>query len=105
MAIQIRSSAFQSGQPIPDKYTCQGGDASPPLELSGIPDNARALALIVDDPDAPRGDWVHWVVFGIPARTSTIPEGSAPRGSTQGKNDFGKTAWGGPCPPPGGPHR
>ena len=105
MPIQLRSSAFQAGQPIPAKYTCQGGDTSPPLEVSGVPQNARALALIVDDPDAPRGDWVHWVVFGIPAQTSAISEGSAPAGSTQGKNDFGKMSWGGPCPPPGGPHR
>ena len=106
MAILLTSPAFTSGAPIPRKYTCDGNDVSPPLQWSGVPEGTRTLVLIVDDPDAPRGTWSHWVVFGIPPSTTSLPEGGPlPAGATAGRNDFRKNAFGGPCPPPGGPHR
>jgi Raf kinase inhibitor-like YbhB/YbcL family protein len=104
-AMQISSIAFQNGALIPRKHTCEGKDVSPPLDLSGVPEKAQTLALIVDDPDAPRGAWVHWVVYAIPPRTTSFPEGEAPAGARQGRTDYGKTSWNGPCPPPGKPHR
>ena len=106
MAIQITSSAFTEGSMIPKQHTCDGKNISPPLVWTGIPDNARSLVLIADDPDAPSGTWVHWVVFNIPATVKELPEGIAPvetlpTGGTQGKSSFGKTGYGGPCPPSG----
>ncbi len=111
MAIPIASQAFSSGGTIPTLYTCDGKDVSPPLTWSGIPEKARSIALICDDPDAPRGTWTHWVLFDLPANISGLGEGVppqervtvAPGGATalQGKNDFGKTGYGGPCPPSG----
>jgi Raf kinase inhibitor-like YbhB/YbcL family protein len=106
MQIQLSSSAFSSGAAIPRKYTCDGGDVSPPLEWSGVPEGTRSLALIVDDPDAPRGTWSHWIVFNLAAATTSLPEGGPlPAGAQFGRNDFRKTAYGGPCPPPGQSHR
>ena len=97
-AMKISSKAFEHNQPIPAKYTCQGEDINPPLLIENIPNNAQSLALIVDDPDAPGGMWVHWVVFNIPI-SNEIAENSVP--GTQGSNDFSRLAYGGPCPPSG----
>ena len=97
-SMKLTSTAFSENAPIPAKYTCQGDDVNPPLEISGIPPAAKTLALIVDDPDAPMKTWVHWVVFNI-APTGEIKEASVP--GLQGSNDFHKNAWGGPCPPSG----
>jgi deoxyribonuclease V len=100
----LKSSAFEHGQPIPQRYTCDGDDVSPPLEWSGVPDGARSLALVVDDPDAPRGTFTHWVASGIDPASSGLAEGEA--APSEGTNDFGTTGWRGPCPPPGhGRHR
>jgi Raf kinase inhibitor-like YbhB/YbcL family protein len=109
MAIEIKSPAFSEGGAIPGKYTCDGKDVSPPLSWSGAPAGAKSLALICDDPDAPSGDWVHWVVFDLPSSSTGLPEGVPTRdeiagGGRQGRNDFRKTGYGGPCPP-GGTHR
>lgn len=106
MALTITSTAFKDGDMIPSQYTCDGRDISPPLAWSGVPEGTRTLALIGDDPDAPGKVWVHWVVFDLPASATGLPEGVPGRGSitgggTQGKNDFGKTGYGGPCPPSG----
>ena len=98
--IKITSSAFQEGGNIPSKFSCDGGNASPPLQISGVPSAAKTLVLIVDDPDAPGGLFTHWIVWNIPPQTTTIPEGSGAKG-TQGKNDFGRSGYGGPCPPSG----
>ena len=94
----VRSPVFAHNGPIPSKYTCQGDDINPPLVISNIPQGAKTLALIVDDPDAPMGMWVHWVVFNI-ALTSEIAEDSIP--GLQGINDFRRMDYGGPCPPSG----
>ena len=96
--MKLTSFAFEHNQMIPRKYTCQGEDVSPPLQIEGVPAGAKSLALIVDDPDAPMGTWVHWVVFNIPPRDS-IAEDTIP--GKQGRNDFGKNDYGGPCPPSG----
>ncbi len=94
----ITSSAFKSMQPIPTKYTCEGKDNNPPIDIEGIPDKAHSLVLIVDDPDAPGKTWVHWLVWNIPI-THHIKENSVP--GEQGWNDFKRITWGGPCPPSG----
>jgi Raf kinase inhibitor-like YbhB/YbcL family protein len=109
MALRVQSPAFSEGGQIPRSYTCDGKDVSPPLSWSGVPEGAKSLALICDDPDAPGKTWVHWVVFNIPPAARQLPEGIAPGetipgGGTQGKNDFRKLGYGGPCPP-GGTHR
>ena len=98
--MKITSSAFQEGGNIPSKFTCEGSDTSPPLQISGVPSDAKSLVLIADDPDAPGGLFTHWLVWNIPPQTSSIPEGSAAKG-VQGANDFGKSGYRGPCPPPG----
>ena len=105
--MRITSSAFAANETIPTQYTCSGKDLAPPLAFEQIPANARSLALIVDDPDAPAGTWVHWVVYNLPATTKAIAEGAAdlPATTLQGVNDFKKRGYGGPCPPPGKPHR
>ena len=97
--MKIKSSAFENNQNIPSKYTCDGQDINPPLEFLGVPKEAKTLALIVDDPDAPNGNWDHWIVFNIAASIKTIEEGKASKGATEIRNDFGKTSYGGPCPP------
>src|SRR5205085_2382634 len=105
MTIKLTSSAFQEGGMIPAQYTCDGKNISPPLAWSDVPTEAKTLALIADDPDAPRGTWVHWVSYNLPTATKELPEGipaqEAAVGGRQGKNDFGKLGYGGPCPPSG----
>ena len=110
MALSISSSAFQEGERIPTKYTCEGQDISPTLMWGESPAGTRSFALIMDDPDAPGGVFTHWVLFNLPADTRELPEAvpaqsPLPSGALQGKSDFGKTGYGGPCPPPGSPHR
>jgi Raf kinase inhibitor-like YbhB/YbcL family protein len=107
--MEITSSAFGSGEMIPAKYTCDGADFSPSLEWSGSPAGTKSLALVCDDPDAPMGTWVHWVIYDIPPSATMLAEGitrekDLPGGGTQGINDFRKIGYGGPCPP-GGTHR
>ena len=109
MALVITSSAFSEGQTIPTRYTCDGPDVSPDLAWSGVPEEAASLALICDDPDAPMGTWVHWVLFNVPADADGLPAEIPPdatleNGACHGTNDFGKLGYGGPCPP-GGTHR
>ncbi|HEY6152716.1 MAG TPA: YbhB/YbcL family Raf kinase inhibitor-like protein [Candidatus Udaeobacter sp.] len=98
--IKITSSAFHEGGTIPAKFTCDGSDTSPPLQIVGVPSEAKSLVLIADDPDAPGGIFTHWLTWNIPPHTNSIPEGNAPEG-VQGANDFGKSGYRGPCPPPG----
>jgi Raf kinase inhibitor-like YbhB/YbcL family protein len=97
----ITSPAFEHKGSIPVKYTCDGKDVSPPLEIENVPSGARSLAVIVDDPDAPSGMWVHWVVWNISPETRRIQESSLPGGAKQGVTDFRKRSYGGPCPPSG----
>jgi Raf kinase inhibitor-like YbhB/YbcL family protein len=103
-AIKISSTAFTQNGSIPAKYTCDGSDVSPPLTFENIPPGAKSLALIVDDPDAPAGTWVHWVVWNIGPAVKEIKENSLPSGAQEGMSDFRKRGYGGPCPP-GGTHR
>jgi len=110
MNIQITSTVFADGQPIPEQYTCAGSDVSPPLQWTNAPVGTKSFALIVDDPDAPMGTWVHWVIYNLPPATTALAENTPqspelPDGSKQGVNDFRRTGYGGPCPPPGKPHR
>jgi Raf kinase inhibitor-like YbhB/YbcL family protein len=98
--MKITSSAFQEGGNIPSKFSCDGADTSPPLQIADVPSGAKSLVLIVDDPDAPSGLFTHWTAWNISPQTSTIAEGSPPKG-VQGTNDFGKSGYGGPCPPSG----
>ncbi len=100
-ALRISSSAFENNGGIPAKFTCDGRDINPPLAIAGVPASAKSLALIVDDPDAPSGMWVHWVVWNIDPKAAEIAENSVPKGAVQGINDFRKHAYGGPCPPSG----
>ncbi len=109
MSLKLTSPAFADRQAIPPRHTCEGDDLSPPLAWSGVPPGTRGLALVCDDPDAPGGIWVHWVVHGIPPDAGGLPAGVPPRagladGTRQGLNDFGRTGYGGPCPPPGNAH-
>lgn len=106
MPLTIRSPAFHEGGAIPARYTCDGEDLSPPIEWSGVPQGAKTFALTCADPDAPSGLWVHWVVFDLPSSVTGLPEGVPPNpeisgGGRQGKNDFRKIGYGGPCPPSG----
>lgn len=95
------TTVFANNEYIPSKYTCDGEDAAPELTIEEVPQNAKSLALIVDDPDAPMGTWVHWILFNIPVDTTKIDYYNLPEGSKMGMNDFGKVGWGGPCPPNG----
>jgi Raf kinase inhibitor-like YbhB/YbcL family protein len=109
MAITVTSSAFTEGALIPKRHTCDAEDISPDLRWSGVPAGAKSVALICDDPDAPVGTWVHWVLFNIPVEVSALPAGvpadaTLQNGARHGKNDFRKLGYGGPCPP-GGTHR
>lgn len=104
--MQLFTRIFENGGWIPPKYTCDGAGESPALEWSGVPEDAKSLALIVDDPDAPRGTFVHWVLYGIDPRENGLADGvgvAGPdaAGGRQGRNDFGKLGYGGPCPPRG----
>jgi Raf kinase inhibitor-like YbhB/YbcL family protein len=108
--MKLTSSAFAEGAAIPRKFTGDGADASPPLQWDGAPGATKSLALICDDPDAPRGTWVHWVLWNLPADRRELSEGvpttpGLPGGARQGQNDFGNTGYGGPAPPAGKPHR
>lgn len=102
--MKITSEAFQYNQNIPSKYTCDGTNANPPLQISGVPSGAKTLALIVDDPDAPGGDFVHWTMWNIDPGTSIIAENQTSTGAVEGLTDFCKTGYGGPCPPSGTHH-
>jgi len=99
--MKILSPAFQNNQTIPTIYTCDGENFNPPLVFQQIPEGIQSLVLIVDDPDAPTGTWTHWIIFNISPNTAKINENSVPEGALQGKNDFGNTEYGGPCPPVG----
>ena len=101
VAFQISSPVFNQNQMIPSKHTCDGADINPPLLIGNIPAGTKSLALIVDDPDAPAGTWVHWVLWNIDPKTTEIGEDSVPSGAAQGMNDFKKSKYGGPCPPSG----
>ncbi len=108
--MQLSSTAFGEGAPIPAKYTCEDKNVSPPLQWSGAPEGTKSLVLIADDPDAPAGTWVHWVLYDMPPTANELPEGQprnqyTPGGARQGLNDFRHLGYGGPCPPPGKPHR
>ena len=109
MQIEIKSSAFEEGGMIPKKYTCDGADVSPPLSWTSVPEGTKTIVVICDDPDAPMGTWVHWVLFNLPADVKDLPENlpsekNLDNGAMQGTNDFGNIGYGGPCPP-GGTHR
>ena len=104
--MEIKSSAFENNGMIPKAYTCDGNDISPPLQWDSIPENTQGLALICDDPDAPIGTWVHWVIYNIRSTPNELPakilpQEKTPFGAGQGINDFGKIGYGGPCPPSG----
>jgi Raf kinase inhibitor-like YbhB/YbcL family protein len=107
---QLSSTAFSASGMIPKQFSCEGTDASPQLSWSGVPSASHSLALIMDDPDAPTGTWVHWVLYNLPASTKELAEGVEKQeqladGTLQGRSSFGKAGYGGPCPPPGTPHR
>jgi Raf kinase inhibitor-like YbhB/YbcL family protein len=110
MTLKLSSAAFEDGGPMAAKYTCEGRDLAPPLKWSGVPDGARSLALIMDDPDAPdpkapRMTYVHWVLYNLPPDSGGLPEGvtskTLPAGTLEGLNDWKRTGYGGPCPPIG----
>jgi len=101
----ISSPSFQNEESIPQKYTCDGGDINPELQIQNVPSGAKSLALIFDDPDAPGGTFTHWTVWNIDPKTTVVKEESVPPGSTEGITSFGRVGYGGPCPPRGKPHR
>lgn len=110
MALRLESSAFKDGDTIPQRYTCVGEDLSPPLHWGEPPATTKSFVIIAEDPDAPVGTWVHWVIYDIPFDLRGLTEGvpikdHLPNGTMQGLNDFKRTGYGGPCPPPGKPHR
>ncbi|HEY4681861.1 MAG TPA: YbhB/YbcL family Raf kinase inhibitor-like protein [Candidatus Acidoferrales bacterium] len=110
MALKLTSTAFQPGATIPEKFTCDGPDVSPALAWADPPAGTHSFALIMDDPDAPVGTWVHWVLYDLPANTRELAEGvpkqeELPSRARQGRNDFRKIGYGGPCPPSGPAHR
>lgn len=110
MSFTLQSAAISHGGDIARKFTCDGADLSPALNWSEPPAGTKSLALILDDPDAPVGVWVHWVLYDLPATVRELPEGVAKKdtldsGARQGRNDFGRIGYGGPCPPPGKAHR
>jgi Raf kinase inhibitor-like YbhB/YbcL family protein len=102
--LTLTSPAFQDGAPVPRRFTCDGDDVSPPLAWTGVPDDARALAVVVADPDAPNGTYVHWVLFDIDPAVRSISAGGVPPGSHQAKNSAGNSKYDGPCPPSGTHH-
>jgi Raf kinase inhibitor-like YbhB/YbcL family protein len=99
--IELSSTAFTAGGPIPRHYTCDGADVSLPLRWSGVPPDARELTLVMRDPDAPGGNFTHWSLTGIPPSVAGLPAGSVPAGAVQGRNSFGTIGYRGPCPPRG----
>lgn len=109
-AFELKCQSFENGDRIPVKYTCSGEDVSPPLSWEGVPEGTKSLVLICDDPDAPVGTWVHWVLYNLPRDIVGLgenvpPQKKLPNHALQGKNDFQRIGYGGPCPPPGRPHR
>jgi Raf kinase inhibitor-like YbhB/YbcL family protein len=109
-SMKLETNAFTPGGFIPARYTCKGGDVSPPLAWSNSPGNGQGFALILEDPDAPGGTWTHWLVYNLPSSAHGLPEGipkmnEIQGGGRQGVNDFGNIGYGGPCPPPGKAHR
>jgi Raf kinase inhibitor-like YbhB/YbcL family protein len=108
--LELTSPAFTPGARIPPEFTCTGKNDSPPLSWGSVPDGTASCAIICEDPDAPSGTFIHWILYNIPPGTTSLPRG-IPRkpvlsdGSAQGLNDFGRLEYGGPCPPPGKPHR
>lgn len=102
--ISVTSSAFTEGGAIPEQYTCDGEEISPPLTWRGVPDDAAALALVVDDPDAPRGTYTHWVVLDIPSDVTSSDEDGVPRDGVEAENSGGDSSYAGPCPPSGTHH-
>lgn len=110
MVFALASPAFEQGEAIPRRYTCEGEDLSPPLHWTVPPDATKSFVIIADDPDAPVGTWVHWVIYNLPLDLRGLTEGIPaedylPNGAMQGLNDFTRIGYGGPCPPPGKPHR
>ena len=110
MSLEITRPAFQEGGEVPPRHTADGPDVSPEISWGSAPEGTKSFAIICDDPDAPAGTWVHWVIWGIPAGESGLKEGvpkdeTLASGARQGKNDFGRTGYGGPAPPPGSAHR
>jgi Raf kinase inhibitor-like YbhB/YbcL family protein len=111
VSLNLTSSAFAEGAVIPEEYTCQGKDKSPSLKWSGVPSESKSLALIMDDPDAPMGTWVHWVLYDLSPSMTELPEGLSAKehiaagSGKEGLNDFKRLGYGGPCPPAGKPHR
>ncbi len=108
--LEIYTPSFKNNSGIPEKYTCDGEDISPPIKWKGTIKGVKSWAVVCHDPDAPAGDWVHWVIYNIPPHATSLPEGVPKKyklsdGSKQGVNDFNKTGYNGPCPPPGNPHR
>lgn len=108
--MQLKASAFKVGTDIPDQFTCDGSNISPALNWSAPPEGTQSFVLIMDDPDAPGRTWVHWLLYDLPGTERDLPEGVVPKGTIpsgarQGLNDFRKTGYGGPCPPPGPAHR
>lgn len=106
MKIEVTSTAFDQGDMIPDKYSCKGSNMSPPLAWKNVPTQAKTIAIIADDPDAPRGTWVHWVLYNLPVNISELPEAQPQEkqlgnGASQGVNTSGKVGYEGPCPPSG----
>lgn len=99
--MKLTSSAFNQNESIPAIYTCDGYNIAPPLEIHDVPVNTKSLVLIVDDPDAPRGTWIHWIVWNIDPETTLIEENVVPIGAVEGTTSFGKPGYGGPCPPSG----
>ena len=107
--MQLKAMAFRPTSEIPAQFTCDGVDISPALSWTQPPEGTQSFALIMDDPDAPRGTFVHWVLYDLPASERDLPEDvppqpTLPSGARQGRNDFGRIGYGGPCPPPGPPH-
>jgi hypothetical protein len=110
MPFELKTTASAAGGEIPKKHTCDGADVSPALNWNHAPAGTQSFALIADDPDAPVGTWTHWIIWNIPAQTTALPEGvpkvvDSGDGARQGRNDFKRIGYGGPCPPPGKPHR
>ncbi len=108
MQIKVTSPSFSEGETIPKEFTAEGNNVSPPLQWQGIPSGAKSIALICDDPDAPGGTWVHWVLFDLAPNLQGLPRGASSsnlKNAIQGTNSFRKTGYGGPSPPPGKPHR
>lgn len=110
MSLILTSAAFSGGAAIPKRFTCDGEDVSPPLSWSEPPGGTQSIVLIADDPDAPSGTWTHWVIWNIPTGSHQLPEGvpkteTLDGGAAQGRSDFKRIGYGGPCPPPGKPHR